>query len=178
MRETGCHSMTLAVEHGDPRMQEYIGKIVPLEKVKPIVQECKKNGIWVNSNFVLGLPGETKESLERCLDYAKSANFDSINFYIGVPLPGSRLYEELLERKKIQLTDNLRFLSKNIWWTEMDPDYLKATLKKFMVAYAVFKIINELKPSNILFRIKSFKLSNVKLYLRIIKRFWEILLFS
>ncbi len=178
MWETGCHSMNLAVEHGDPRMQQYIGKIVPLEKVKLIMEECKKFGIWVNSNFVLGLPGETKESLERCLEYGKNVNFDSISFTIATPLPGSRLYEELLGRKELQQTENLRFLSKKIWWTEMDPDYLKAVLKRFMMTYVIFKIINEFKPSNIFFRIKNFKLTSMELYLRVVQRFLKILFFS
>lgn len=178
MRETGCHSMNLAVEHGDPQMQEYIGKIVPLEKVKSIVEECRRQGIWIHGNFVLGLPGETKESLERCLEYAKKADFDTVSFFIGTPLPGSRLYEEISNRKNLQ-TENLRFLSKKIWWTDMDPNYLMATIKKFMLAFLKHRIINELKPKYIFQRIKrpQFLISNFRLYSKVFERFFKNLIF-
>lgn len=174
MHETGCHSVYLAIEHGDPKMQKYIGKIVPLEKVKPIVKEFKKYGIWVHGNFVLGLPGETKESLEQCLYYAKEANLDSVVFFIGTPLPGSRLYEEVIKDKKIKI-GGLRWTSKDIWWTEMDPDYLRATIKRFMISFVKFKIISELKPKSIFLRLKNFR--NIRVYLKTIKRFFEYLIF-
>jgi len=176
MRETGCHSMNLAVEHGDPRMQKYIGKIVPLEKVKLIVAECKKQGIWVHGYFVLGLPGETKESLEQCLEYAKKADFDSVSFFIGTPLPGSQLYEEVSSRKNLQ-SENLRFISKKIWWTDMDPDYLIATIKRFMLSFMKYRITRELKPKSIFFRIKNLRWSNTKLYSKILERFCKNLIF-
>lgn len=176
MRKTGCHTVYLAIEHGDPEMQKYIGKIVPLEKVKDIVKECKKYGIWTHGNFVLGLPGETPESLEKCFDYAKQAKFDSIAFFIGTPLPGSRLYDEISQKKDLQ-SENLRFLSKNIWWTEMDPEFLLVTVKKFMIAYAKFKMLDDLKPVNLFLKVKNFRLFHLKIYLKTVKRFWINLIF-
>ena len=176
MRETGCHSVYLAIEHGDERMQKYIGKIVPLEKVKPIVREFKKYGIWVHGNFVVGLPGETEESLESCLDYAKKADLDSVVFFIGTPLPGSRLYEEVVKDENADIGD-LRWTSKNIWWTERDPDYLRATVKRFMISFVKFRIISEFKPKNIFWRLKNFRFGNIKVYWKTMKRFLEYLIF-
>lgn len=176
MRQTGCHSMNLAIEHGDLKMQKYIGKIVPIENVKPIVAECRRQGVWVHGYFVLGLPGETKESLEQCLKYAKEANLDSVSFFIGTPLPGSRLYAETFNDKRLE-TENLRFISQKIWWTEMDPSYLTAAIKRFMISFIRFKIGQELKPRNLFLRLKNLRLNNLKLYSKILERFFKNLIF-
>ena len=176
MRQTGCHSMNLAVEHGDTNMQKYIGKIVPLEKVQLIIKECKKYGIWSHCYFVVGLPGETEDSLNKCLDYAKKANFDSLSFMVGTPLPGSRLYDDLSERKLLKSGD-LRFTAKKNSWTDLEPAYLTAKIKKFMINYAVYKIINEFRPDNLFWRIRTFNSSNIKIYRWVLIRFFKNLIF-
>lgn len=170
MKETGCHSICLAVEHGDSRMQEYIGKIVPLEKVQEIVIESEKLGIWTHGYFVLGLPGETKESLNQCINYAKKANFDSIGFTIGTPLPGSCLYEQVKEKYHINI-DELNFYSKRVRWTEMEYSYLRKKLKVFMLHYIIFKICQNLAPKSIWLHIRSLKTEKAKIYKRALQRF-------
>ena len=110
------------------------------------------------------------------MDYAKKADLDSVVFFIGTPLPGSRLYEEVVKDENADIGD-LRWTSKNIWWTEMDPDYLRATVKRFMISFVKFRIISEFKPKNIFWRLKNFRFGNIKVYWKTMKRFLEYLIF-
>lgn len=177
MRQTGCHSVYLAIEHGDERMQKYIGKVVPLDKIQLLVKEFRKRGIWTHGNFVLGLPGETKESLKNCWEYIKKAKLDSATFFIGTPLPGSRLYDEMLSGKENIDTETLRIAGKNVWWTEMDADYLRAVVKEFTFKSLWLRIKNELNPLTIFYRFKNFSALSFKMYFRAFRRFFEYLIF-
>jgi radical SAM superfamily enzyme YgiQ (UPF0313 family) len=61
------------------------------------VQLTREAGIKSVGHFILGLPGETKESLETTITYARNLLLDLAQFYCAVPFPGSRLYEQALK---------------------------------------------------------------------------------
>ena len=170
MKRTGCHSICLAVEHGDPAMQEYIGKKVPLDKVQAILAECKKHGLWTHGYFVMGLPGETEQTMQQSFNYAKSADFDSVSFFVGTPLPGSRFYEQVKDHITFD-SENLRFGTSDITWSHMDADRLNQTIKQFMMTFLLIKIVRQLQPYNFMLRIRSLNKCNIRLYKKIGERF-------
>lgn len=95
MAESGCYQLTLSPESGSQRVLDEIihGKPINLKTVKPIVALCHKYGIDTHSNFIVGLPGETREELMQTFDFAKEVGFDSAAFFIAVPYAGTELYE-------------------------------------------------------------------------------------
>ena len=163
MKKTGCHSVYLSVEHGNPEMQKYIGKIVPMEKARTIIDECREYGIWTHGNFVLGLPGETRSTMHECLDYSIKANFDSVSFHIAIPLPGSRLYDELKVESTLDGQD-LRFKTRKITWAPLSSDELTKEVKRYLVVFVLHKILSELNPRSIVQRIRSYNKQNFKLF--------------
>jgi anaerobic magnesium-protoporphyrin IX monomethyl ester cyclase len=174
MRATGCHSIFMSVESGDPEMQKYIGKIVPLELARSIVSECRKFGIWTHGNFVVGLPGETRETMKRSFRYAKKVGFDSVSFFIAIPLPGTRYYDQIGSG---QLLDKelLRFRTRSITWTEISARELTSTIRRFLISYAIFKITTELLPWRLVERLRGLDARSRRMFAMNIKRSLNVL---
>ncbi len=175
MKRTGCYATFLSVEAGDPAMQRYIGKIIPLEKTRAIVAEFRRHGIWTHGNFVIGLPGETEASMQRSFGYATAADFDSVSFHIAIPLPGSRFFDEVMAGHAFAPGD-LRFKTEKITWSAFRGEELSRTVQRFMLRFVLQKALRELGPRRFLQRLRSLDRHNLKLYwmfgLRFVKNLW------
>lgn len=153
MAESGCYVLQFGIEHGGPGMQRRIGKIVPLEATKRLVEACHKYGIWAHGNFIVGLPGETMETAYKSLDYALSADLDSVSFFTALPLPGSKVYQEVIGKKKID-PDDLRFYVSKAKCSELSNSRIRKIIKTSFRKFLLFRIKRELTPASIIRRIK------------------------
>jgi radical SAM superfamily enzyme YgiQ (UPF0313 family) len=61
---------------------------------RTFVQNCKKVGIRVHGDFIIGLPGETKETIEKTIDYAKELDCETIQVSMAHAYPGTELYNQ------------------------------------------------------------------------------------
>jgi len=94
MKESGCYKLFVAIESGDQRiLNEVIRKPLNLRKVKPLVHKMRKLGIEVESYFVAGMPGETRESLKRTFRFARDIDADVTHYFFANPIPGSELWD-------------------------------------------------------------------------------------
>ena len=109
MRRAGCWMVSFGIETGDQAVLETMGKGASVEEASAAVRVAKEAGLKVAGHFVLGLPGETRESLERTLHFASRLPLDFVQFYCAVPLPGSRLYQTARERGWLASEDFSRF---------------------------------------------------------------------
>lgn len=98
MRKAGCWMLSFGIESGDQALLDAVGKRAEVEQAEQAVATAKRAGIKVAGHFVLGLPGETAESLDKTLALAKRLPLDFEQFYCAVPFPGSRLYDEAREK--------------------------------------------------------------------------------
>jgi radical SAM superfamily enzyme YgiQ (UPF0313 family) len=93
MKQAGCHHISYGIESGSPELLDGIAKKVSLEKIRESVALTKKVGIDILLGFMLGLPGETRETMEQSLNFALELDPDMIIFDITTPFPGTKLYE-------------------------------------------------------------------------------------
>ena len=93
MKEAGFNFIDYGVETGDPNILRIIKKGVTLEQTRRAVKITKEAGIGVGTNFILGHPHDTLETMNRTLDYAASLNPDLIAIGIMVPYPGTEVAE-------------------------------------------------------------------------------------
>ncbi len=94
MAQSGCHSVSLAIESGSQRvLREIIRKPLKLSSLFPVVRELKKNGIHCRGFFLIGLPGETKKEICDTILLSHFLRLDQNEIMVALPYPGTRLYE-------------------------------------------------------------------------------------
>lgn len=99
MRRSGCTQITVSVESGSPRvLREIIHKPLRLESIPPLVAACRRLGIDVGANFVIGFPGETWDEIRESFRFAEACDFDLVHFHIATPLPKTELHRVARER--------------------------------------------------------------------------------
>ncbi|MBN2711009.1 MAG: B12-binding domain-containing radical SAM protein [Planctomycetes bacterium] len=109
MRRSGFFSSGVGMESGNDQILKATGKSITTDDIRKSVRELKKARIEVLGFFLLGLPGETKETLRETLNFAKELNV-RCSFHFAIPYPGSRLHEQAQELGSLT-TDNFAFYS-------------------------------------------------------------------
>lgn len=94
MASVGCDSVSFGVESGNPEMLKRIRKGIKLQQVRQAVQMCKQAGMIPHASFMVGLPGETRETLRQTAEFAKSLDIQYGYHYL-TPFPGTTLSEKI-----------------------------------------------------------------------------------
>ncbi|OPZ73092.1 MAG: coproporphyrinogen III oxidase [Firmicutes bacterium ADurb.Bin456] len=98
MKAAGCHTIQFGVENNNEEiLKDYEKNITPAQ-VRKTFALCRKYGIKILAHFILGLPGETKESIAATLQFAKELNPDYAAFNIAIPQVGTELRKKCLEK--------------------------------------------------------------------------------
>ncbi len=93
MKESGCRLLIVGYESGDPQILKNIKKGATLEQALTFTKNCKKLGLVIHGDFIVGLPGETPETIRRSIDFAKQLDVETIQVSIAHPLPGTEFYD-------------------------------------------------------------------------------------
>ena len=95
----------IGFESGDSKMLSASRKGSSITQHFKAIDLISKNGIYVYPSFVVGLPGESEESLKNTYDFAKkiteSCNYYRISSTILIPIPGSQAFKQLIEHEKL-----------------------------------------------------------------------------
>lgn len=97
MKNAGCHTILLGVENGDERMLQNYSKGVTKDQMRKAFSLCKKLNIRTLGHFIIGLPGETEETVKKTIAFAKELDCDIASFNIAVPALGTPLRETALK---------------------------------------------------------------------------------
>jgi len=93
MKDAGCRLLIVGYESGDPQILKNIKKGATVEMALRFTQNCKKLGLKVHGDFIVGLPGESRETLRRTIEFAKRLDCETIQVSIAHPYPGTEFYE-------------------------------------------------------------------------------------
>jgi len=85
----GMTGLFLGLESGSPGILEKINRYHDLDRTRELVRSAVDLGIEVHASFMIGLPDETGEDIEKTLEYAKSLKGITLGFHVFHPLPGS-----------------------------------------------------------------------------------------
>jgi radical SAM superfamily enzyme YgiQ (UPF0313 family) len=97
MAEAGARLLIVGFESGDPQILKNIKKGASVEMARRFMKNCKELGIAVHGDFIIGLPGETKASIQRTMDFAQELDAETIQVSIAHAYPGTELHEHLVK---------------------------------------------------------------------------------
>ena len=105
MRENGLRLLLVGYESGNQKILNAIKKGLKVEQAREFTKNCHKLGITIHGTFILGLPEETRETIQETICFAKEINPHTIQVSIAAPYPGTYLYNQA--RKEGWLTEDL-----------------------------------------------------------------------
>ncbi len=97
MKDAGCRLLIVGFESGDPTILKNIKKGATVEQARAFMKNCKSLGLLVHGDFIIGLPGETKETIERTMQFAEDIDCETIQVSIAHPYPGTE-FNSYLQR--------------------------------------------------------------------------------
>ncbi|RMD81222.1 MAG: radical SAM protein [Lentisphaerae bacterium] len=95
MKRAGCWMISLGIETGDPDLLAQHRQNPDLNLIRKTVQDIHDAGIRVKGLFMMGLPGETHQSIQRTKEFIRSLPIDDFNLSKFTPFPGSPIYQNI-----------------------------------------------------------------------------------
>src|SRR6266699_6706533 len=89
MKEAGCRLLIVGFESGDPQILKNIKKGATVEQALDFQRDCHKLGLVVHGDCILGLPGESRESIRNTIEFAKQLDCETIQVSIAHAFPGT-----------------------------------------------------------------------------------------
>ena len=97
MKAGGLRLLLVGYESGNQKILHNIKKGLLVDVAKRFARDCHDLGIVVHGTFILGLPGETRETIQETLAFAKEVNPHTIQVSLAAPYPGTFLYKQAKE---------------------------------------------------------------------------------
>src|SRR5579884_1381704 len=93
MKDAGCRLLIVGYESGNQQILKNIKKGATIEMAERFTANCKSLGLVIHGDFIVGLPGETRETVRRTIDFAKRLDVDTIQVSLAHAFPGTEFYE-------------------------------------------------------------------------------------
>jgi radical SAM superfamily enzyme YgiQ (UPF0313 family) len=93
MKEAGCRLLIVGYESGSDEIHKNIKKGVTIEQMKAFTKNAKKARLMIHGDFIVGLPGETKETADKTLKFIKELKPNILQVAVATPIPGTEFYE-------------------------------------------------------------------------------------
>jgi len=107
MKAGGCRLLLVGYESGNQKILHNIKKGLRVDVARQFTKDCHDLGIVIHGTFILGLPGETLETIEETIRYAIEINPHTIQVSLAAPYPGTFLYNQAVENGWFDGTDHL-----------------------------------------------------------------------
>ncbi|MBV9282658.1 MAG: hopanoid biosynthesis associated radical SAM protein HpnJ [Chloroflexi bacterium] len=138
MRSGGLRLLLVGFESGNQQILNGIRKGIRVDRAREFVRNCKSLGIKIHGTFILGLPGETRETMRQTMDYARELDVDTIQMSLAAPYPGTELYARALANgwlKHGELTDALGIQEASLEYPELTRDEIFRAVEEFYRAF-------------------------------------------
>src|ERR1700744_1900357 len=98
MKDNGLRLLLVGYESGNQQILHNIKKGMRTDVARKFTKDCHELGIAIHGTFIMGLPGETKETIEETIRFATEINPHTIQVSLAAPYPGTFLYKQALEK--------------------------------------------------------------------------------
>ena len=97
LRDNGLHLLLVGYESGNQKILHNIKKGILVDVARRFTKDCHELGIMIHGTFIMGLPGETKETIEETIRYAAEINPHTIQVSLAAPYPGTFLFDQAMK---------------------------------------------------------------------------------
>jgi radical SAM superfamily enzyme YgiQ (UPF0313 family) len=97
LKENGLRNFTVGYETGSQQILNNVKKGMRIDRARQFTADCHKLGITIHGTFIVGLPGETKETIAETIRFAKEMNPHTIQVSLPAVYPGTYLYNQAKE---------------------------------------------------------------------------------
>lgn len=111
LKTAGCHQLCVGFESGDQDILDSMCKGTRTERMFQFMADARKAGILIHGCFIIGFPGETRESVNKTIDLAIKLNPDTIQVYPVMVYPGTEAYDEYKSKGWLTAKDYSQWLT-------------------------------------------------------------------
>ncbi len=97
LRDNGLRLLLVGYESGNQQVLNNVKKGLKVDRSRRFAKDCRDLGITVHGTFILGLPGETKETIQETIRFAREVNPHTLQVSVAAPYPGTELYRQAKE---------------------------------------------------------------------------------
>ncbi|MFC1700643.1 B12-binding domain-containing radical SAM protein [Patescibacteria group bacterium] len=106
MKKAGVHTIIFGIESSNNDILKKYGKNISNDQIRKVIRLCRENKVRVVGTFIIGLPGESKESILKTIKFAKELKLDYASFNIAAPTFSSKLRTEAIAKNWVD-KDNI-----------------------------------------------------------------------
>ena len=163
MKKAGCYLLTFGIESADNDVLKTIKKNETIETIENAINISAKHKFITTGNFILGLPGDNKQTVQKTVDFAVKSKLNLAQFSVLRLLPGSELYKKIM-KDKFQNTCVSSFTQVDYVPENLDKQYLikmqGTAFRKFYLApkrvLNFFKYVHFSQLKYLLLRLKEY----------------------
>ena len=97
LKDNGLRLLLVGYESGNQQILINIKKGLRVDRARRFAADCRELGITVHGTFILGLPGETKETIQETIRFAREVNPHTLQVSVAAPYPGTELHRQAVE---------------------------------------------------------------------------------
>ena len=134
LKENGLRLLLVGYESGSQQILNNIRKGTRVDVARRFTEDCHKLGITIHGTFIVGLPGETHETIQETIRFAREINPHTIQVSLAAPYPGTELYKQAVENgwldgERLISDDGIQIASLN--YPHLSRDEIFSALEEF-----------------------------------------------
>ena len=140
-KDSGLRLFLVGYESGNEEILKRIKKGVTTEEMRRFTQAAHKAGVIIHGTFILGLPVETKETIENTIRFAQELDVFSIQVSLAAPYPGTELFEQarlngwFVKKDKTDLVEDDGFQQSSLEYPELSKEEIFENVERFYHRY-------------------------------------------
>ena len=97
LRDNGLRLLLVGYESGSQAILNNVKKGIRVDRARQFTRDAKSLGITIHGTFIMGLPGETRETIDETIRFAQSIEPDTLQVSLAAPYPGTALWRQAVE---------------------------------------------------------------------------------
>jgi len=140
-KDNGLRLFLVGYESGNDETLTRIKKGVTTDEMRRFTKDCHKAGVVIHGTFILGLPVETKETIEQTINFAKELDVFSLQVSLAAPYPGTELYEQaklngwFVKKDKTDLIENDGLQQSTLEYPGLSKEQIFEDVERFYRSY-------------------------------------------